>query len=97
MGYEPCTNAIFSFLVVPCFPIHICLMRKEVRKQNRIDNDKCGNDVGIDGDCLAAACCSPCANCQIANELDHRGIGQTSGKTSKTLGRVKSVSHNSMP
>ena len=50
--------------ISPCIPL--MLLRGKLRDQSGIEGDTCE-------DALAACCCTACVNCQIANELDHRG------------------------
>ena len=62
-GESGTLHFLLSF-IAPCIPILI--LRGKLRDQHGIEGDTCG-------DATAAWCCTPCANCQIANELDHRG------------------------
>ena len=49
---------------MPCIPTLI--QRGAVRELNQIEGS-------VAGDVCASCCCTPCATCQVANELDHLG------------------------
>jgi Cys-rich protein (TIGR01571 family) len=57
------------YMLLAClFPcLAVCLLRGKTRVRYNIQGGGCG-------DCCCACLCTPCANCQIANEIDAQNV-----------------------
>ena len=56
---------LYGILSLLCPCLSVCLLRGSARAKYGIEGNCCG-------DAICATCCYPCANCQIANEVDTR-------------------------